>query len=294
MCNGDNAATRNPLSHRPPPMTVTSSSPLAFIGGGNMASAIIGGLLKQGLPATLIDVVEPYAPQRDKLRAQFPGVTVLEAAGAELARAALVVWAVKPQTFKDAALACAAHTAGALHLSVAAGIRSDSMAAWLGTDRIVRAMPNTPALVGQGMTGLYARPGASAADRAQVEAVVATTGAHVWLRQESDLDTVTALSGSGPAYVFYFLEAMREAGLQMGLDAATAQTLAIGTFVGASALAQASDEPPEVLRERVTSKGGTTYAALTSMETAGVKAAFVAAMHAAQQRAKALGDEFGG
>ncbi|WP_342131893.1 pyrroline-5-carboxylate reductase [Hydrogenophaga sp. OTU3427] len=275
-------------------MTVTSSSPLAFIGGGNMASAIIGGLLKQGLPATLIDVVEPYAPQRDKLRAQFPGVTVLEAAGAELARAALVVWAVKPQTFKDAALACAAHTAGALHLSVAAGIRSDSMAAWLGTDRIVRAMPNTPALVGQGMTGLYARPGASAADRAQVEAVVATTGAHVWLRQESDLDTVTALSGSGPAYVFYFLEAMREAGLQMGLDAATAQTLAIGTFVGASALAQASDEPPEVLRERVTSKGGTTYAALTSMETAGVKAAFVAAMHAAQQRAKALGDEFGG
>jgi pyrroline-5-carboxylate reductase len=274
-------------------MTVTSSTPLAFIGGGNMASAIVGGLIKQGLPATLIDIVEPHAPQRDKLRAQFPGVTVLDAAGPALARAGLVVWAVKPQTFKDAALACAPHTAGALHLSVAAGIRSDSMAGWLGTERIVRAMPNTPALVGQGMTGLFARPGASAADRAQVEAVVATTGAHVWLRQESDLDTVTALSGSGPAYVFYFLEAMREAGLQMGLDAATAQTLAIGTFVGASALAQAAEEPPEVLRERVTSKGGTTYAALTAMEAAGIKPAFVQAMHAAQRRAKELGDEFG-
>jgi pyrroline-5-carboxylate reductase len=258
-----------------------------------MASAIIGGLIQKGLPASLIDVVEPYAPQREKLNSQFPGVTVLEAPGAALARATLVVWAVKPQTFKDAALACAAHTAGALHLSVAAGIRSDSMATWLGTERIVRAMPNTPALVGQGMTGLYARPGASAADHAQVEAVVATTGAHVWLQRESDLDTVTALSGSGPAYVFYFLEAMREAGIQMELDAATAQKLAIGTFVGASALAAASEDPPEVLRERVTSKGGTTYAALTSMESAGIKAAFVKAMHAAQVRAKELGDEFG-
>ena len=274
-------------------MTPTSPSPLAFIGGGNMASAIIGGLLKQGLPAALIDVVEPYAPQRDKLREQFPGITVLEAPGVALARAGLVVWAVKPQTFKEAALASAPHTARALHLSVAAGIRSDSMATWLGTERIVRAMPNTPALVGQGMTGLYARPGASASDRAQVESVVATTGAHVWLQRESDLDTVTALSGSGPAYVFYFLEAMREAGIHMGLDAATAQKLAIGTFVGASALAAASDEPPEVLRERVTSKGGTTFAALTSMESAGIKAAFVAAMHAAQVRAKELGDEFG-
>jgi pyrroline-5-carboxylate reductase len=274
-------------------MNAPQHTPLAFIGGGNMASAIIGGLIKQGLPAALIDVVEPYAPQRDKLRNQFPGVTVLEAADAALARAGLVVWAVKPQTFKDAALACAAHTAGALHLSVAAGIRSDSMATWLGTQRIVRAMPNTPALVGQGMTGLYARPGVSENDRAQVEAVVATTGAHVWLQQESDLDTVTALSGSGPAYVFYFLEAMREAGIQMGLDAATAQKLAIGTFVGASALAAASNDPPEVLRERVTSKGGTTFAALTSMESAGIKADFVTAMRAAQVRAKELGDEFG-
>ena len=241
----------------------TSTHPIiTFIGGGNMASAIIGGLVRQGHPSAALQVVEPWDEQRAKLAQQFPSMSILPAASAELKPSDLVVWAVKPQTFKDAALAAGPFLGDALHLSVAAGITSESMAGWLQTQRIVRAMPNTPALVGQGMTGLYAHPGASASDRAQVEAVVATTGAHVWLQRESDLDTVTALSGSGPAYVFYFLEAMREAGIHMGLDTATAQKLAIGTFVGASALAAASDEPPEVLRERVTSKGGTTFAAL--------------------------------
>jgi pyrroline-5-carboxylate reductase len=272
--------------------TLPTGTRLAFIGGGNMASAIIGGLIRQGLPADHIDVVEPFAAQRDKLRAEF-GVQASEQAGPALEHAHAVVWAVKPQTFKDAALACAAHTRHALHLSVAAGIRSDSMAAWLDTERIVRAMPNTPALVGLGMTGLYARPAASVDDRALVEAVVGTTGRFVWLNAEADLDAVTALSGSGPAYVFYFLEAMRRAGTEMGLSAQTATELAIGTFVGASTLAQSSDEPPEVLRERVTSKGGTTYAALTSMADGGVADAFVKAMHAARERARELGDEFG-
>lgn len=274
-------------------MNHASSLRIAFIGGGNMASAIVGGLLKQGLQASQITLVEPYAPQRDKLAVQFGSATVIEAPGAALAGCHVVVWAVKPQTFKDAALAVAPHVQGALHLSVAAGIRSDSMATWLGTERIVRAMPNTPALVGLGMTGLVARAAVSEADRAQVEHIVATTGDFVWLPKESDLDAVTALSGSGPAYVFYYLEAMRAAGVEMGLDAATAQRLAIGTFVGASALARDSDEPPEVLRERVTSKGGTTYAALTTMEAEGMKAAFIKALHAARQRATELGDEFG-
>jgi pyrroline-5-carboxylate reductase len=141
---------------------------------------------------------------------------------------------------------------------------------------------------------LYARPAADADDRQRVEAVVGTTGQFVWLPTESDLDAVTALSGSGPAYVFYFLEAMRRAGTEMGLSPETATQLAIGTFVGASQLAQASQDPPEVLRERVTSKGGTTYAALTSMAGNGVADAFVRAMLAAQQRARELGDEFGG
>ena len=274
-------------------MNAPQHSPLAFIGGGNMASAIIGGLIQQGLPASLIDVVEPYAPQRDKLRAQFPGVTVLEAAGAELARAGLVVWAVKPQTFKDAAAQAKAHTQQALHLSVAAGIRSDSIAQWLGTERVVRTMPNTPALVGKGMSALYARPAVDTAERAQVEAIMASTGEFLWVDTEKQLDAVTALSGSGPAYVFYFLEAMTRAGTGMGLTEQQAHQLAVGTFVGASELARRSDEPPAVLRQRVTSKGGTTYAALQSMEAAGVAASFEAAMRAAEHRAHELGNEFG-
>ncbi|NIC42956.1 pyrroline-5-carboxylate reductase [Aquabacterium sp. A08] len=273
--------------------TLSPDTRLAFIGGGNMASAIIGGLLRQGLAPAQITVVEPFEPQRAKLAADF-GLAPLAAPTAALADAGVVVWAVKPQTFREAALACAPHTGQALHLSVAAGIRSDSMAAWLGTERIVRAMPNTPALVGQGMTGLYPRPACSAADRTLAEAVVATTGRFVWLAQEADLDAVTALSGSGPAYVFYFLEAMRRAGTEMGLAPDTATQLAIGTFAGAAHLAQQSTEPPEVLRERVTSKGGTTYAALTALNAHGVADAFVQAMHAARQRARELGDEFGG
>ena len=264
---------------------------IAFI-GGNMASAIIGGLVHQGLPASRIEIVEPWAEARERLQQQF-GITAQESPGPALARTQLVVWAVKPQTFHDAARQARAHTPHALHLSVAAGIRSDSIAQWLGSDRIVRAMPNTPALVGKGMTGLFARPAVTAPERALVEAVVATTGDHVWLAQENHLDAVTALSGSGPAYVFYFLEAMQQAGAELGLTATQARRLAVGTFAGGTQLAADSPEPLATLRERVTSKGGTTYAALTAMEQAGVNAAFVQAMHAACARAKERGDEFG-
>ncbi|MCU0943014.1 MAG: pyrroline-5-carboxylate reductase [Hydrogenophaga sp.] len=275
-------------------MNTTSSPLITFIGGGNMASAIVGGLLRQGHAASRLQIVEPWDEQRSRLAQQFPGVALFAAAGSGLQPSDLVVWAVKPQTFKDAALTAGPHLGPALHLSVAAGITSDSMAGWLNTQRIVRAMPNTPALVGLGMTGLFARDGASAADRALVESVVRTTGELVWVAAERDLDAVTALSGSGPAYVFYFLEAMRDAGARMGLPADTALQLAIGTFVGASTLAQRSAEPPQVLRERVTSKGGTTHAALTAMEAAGMKASFEAALKAAQARAEELGREFGG
>jgi pyrroline-5-carboxylate reductase len=270
----------------------SSQQHIAFIGGGNMASAIIGGLLKRGLPASQIQVVEPFAEQRARLVQQF-GVTVHDAPQASLARASLVVWAVKPQTFRQAAAQSRDHTQAALHLSVAAGIRSDSIAAWLGTERVVRAMPNTPALVGKGITALFARPAAGAADRLAVEQVIETTGDFLWLAQEEQLDAVTALSGSGPAYVFYFIEAMVQAGTDMGLSREQAHQLVVATFVGASALAEASQEPPEVLRARVTSKGGTTYAALAAMEQDGIKAQFMRAMHAARQRARELGDEFG-
>jgi len=276
----------------PPQMSDSRNEPIAFIGGGNMASALIGGLLRRGLPASCIQVIEPFAEQRARLVQQF-GIEVSEAPGTALQRARLVVWAVKPQTFRQAAEESRVHTQNALHLSVAAGIRSGTLAGWLGTERIVRAMPNTPALIGQGMTALYARPGASEADRLAAERVVQPTGELLWLEEETQLDAVTALSGSGPAYVFYFIEAMVQAGAEMGLSPEQAHRLAVGTFVGASALAKEAAEPPEVLRARVTSKGGTTHAALMSLEENGVKAVFIEAMHAARERARGMGDEFG-
>ncbi|MGB3067111.1 MAG: pyrroline-5-carboxylate reductase [Ottowia sp.] len=275
-------------------MTSTASfnEPIGFIGGGNMASAIIGGLIRQGLAPSQIRVVEPFESTRTALVAQH-GVVAQAAAGEFLQDTALVVWAVKPQMFTEAAAPVQPFTSNAVHLSVMAGIRSGSIAAACGTERIVRCMPNTPALVGRGMTALFARAGLQEADRARAEQVIRTTGDALWVAQEEQLDAVTALSGSGPAYVFYFLEAMQQAGEQMGLSASQARQLAVGTFDGASALAGASSEPLSVLRERVTSKGGTTYAALTSMESSGMKDAFIRAMQAARQRAVELGDEFG-
>jgi len=265
---------------------------IAFIGGGNMASAIIGGLIKQGWPASQIDVVEPFDEARAKLQSEF-GIAAQAHAGDFLARASLVVWAVKPQTFKDAAAQTHAHTRAALHLSVAAGIRSDTIAQWLASERVVRAMPNTPALIGKGITALFARAAVTEADKALVNQVLGSTGEVMWVGAEAQIDAVTALSGSGPAYMFYFMEAMREAGIGMGLDAAQAYQLAVATFIGAGELAKASPETPEVLRQRVTSKGGTTYAALSAMEASGVKGAFIAAMQAAQARAREMGEEFG-
>lgn len=274
------------------PLSFSPDRPLAFIGGGNMASAILGGLIRQGLAAQAVRVVEPFEATRERLRQEL-GVQAEAAPSSSLASAALVVWAVKPQTFKEAAAQVRPHLGQALHLSVAAGIRSDSIATWLGSESIVRSMPNTPALVGQGITGLFARPAVTADRRGLVEQVIATTGEFVWVEQETQLDAVTALSGSGPAYVFLFLEAMIQAGTEMGLSAQQAKQLAIATFAGSSELARRSGEPPQVLRERVTSKGGTTYAALTSMQGDQVPQAFVRAMHAACQRAAELGEEFG-
>ena len=278
-----------------PASTDLQKAHLAFIGGGNMASAILGGLIRQGFAPAQVTVIEPFAETAAKLTADW-GVEVATAAASAstaLSKADLVIWAVKPQVFKEAALPVAAFTQKALHLSVAAGIRSDSIARWLQTDRVVRSMPNTPALVGQGITGLFARAGVSAPDQHMIEQVLKSTGEFLWVQQEADLDTVTALSGSGPAYVFYFLEAMTEAGVKMGLPEAQAYHLAKATFGGATHLARQSVESPEVLRQRVTSKGGTTYAALTSMADNHVKEAFIKGMLAAQKRASELGDEFG-
>lgn len=268
------------------------STTIAFIGAGNMASAIIHGLRRASGPPPTLLAVEPHAPTRERLRSEF-GLHAMAEAGPALASADLVIWAVKPQVFREAAIPCAAHVKDALHLSVAAGIPSGAIAQWLGSERIVRAMPNTPALIGRGIAGLFARAGVGTADRALVEQVMAATGESLWLANESQLDAVTALSGSGPAYVFYFLEAMQNAGVAMGLDAAQAYRLAIATFSGAAELARSSSETPQVLRERVTSKGGTTHAAITALDSADVRAAFERALHAARNRATEMGREFG-
>ena len=265
-----------------------NTPPIAFIGGGNMASALIGGLVKAGRSAASIVVVEPFEPQRDKLRQAF-GIEALPAASPALQQAATVVWAVKPQMFAEAAAACQGLVAGALQLSVMAGIRSDALVAASGSARVVRAMPNTPALIGQGVAGLFARAEVEAAARSEIEVLFAPTGQALWVAREDDLDAVTAISGSGPAYVFYFIEAMVQAATEMGLTAEQGRTLAQATFAGAAALAQASPLQPAELRAQVTSKGGTTHAAITSLDDSGVKAAFVKALHAARTRAQELG-----
>lgn len=268
------------------------SEHIAFIGGGNMATAMISGLKSQGFPVQQIDVVEPFFEAQARLKSQF-NIEARPKAGAFLERASIVIWAVKPQSFADATQLVHPHSRNALHISVAAGIPSSSIAKWLGTQRVIRTMPNTPALIGKGITGLFARPAVTEADRNHAERIIQGMGEFLWLESEEQLDAVTALSGSGPAYMFYLMEAMTEAGFQMGLTRAQACQLAIATFVGAGELARSSQEPPEILRQRVTSKGGTTYAAICSMDESGIKERFTKALFAAHQRAGELGAEFG-
>ena len=265
---------------------------LVFVGGGNMAGALLGGLLKAGRSPDSLVVIEPAAAQADLLHQRY-GVRIEPNGSAAFDGVAMVVWAVKPQVFATAAQTIGARAARALHVSVMAGIRSDAIAAATSSERVVRAMPNTPALVGQGIAGLYARPAVTAAERTAVEALLSPTGQTMWVSQEAELDAVTALSGSGPAYVFYFIEALIDAALEMGMTPDQGRQLALATFQGATALAHHATEPIATLRERVTSQGGTTHAALTVMTSLEVKEAIVKAVRAAQQRARELGDEFG-
>jgi pyrroline-5-carboxylate reductase len=272
---------------------------ITFIGGGNMASAIIGGLLKPGsgamaAPALSVHVVEPFEAARTTLAHKFKLTTSAEPIAA-MAEDTIWVLAVKPQQMRAAVQACAPFACRQLVVSIAAGTRIADISRWLGGAdcRIVRSMPNTPALVGAGITGLYAGADVSAAARAQADAVLQTCGKTVWVETESLLDPVTAVSGSGPAYAFYFMEAMIAAGEKLGLSPGAARQLAVETFAGAAQLAAQSSEPLSLLRERVTSKGGTTYAALESMRAAGVGEAISQAVEAASRRASELADEFG-
>jgi pyrroline-5-carboxylate reductase len=266
---------------------------VTFIGGGNMASAMIGGLLAQGWSANAISVIEVAAAARERLGRDFK-VTTHPALTAAAAQADCIVLAVKPQQLREVAAGLRAQLKSQLVVTIAAGIRLEDLARWLGGyARLVRVMPNTPALVRAGVSALCAASGVSAQERAAAEQLLAAVGATVWLDHEEQIDAVTAVSGSGPAYVFFFMEALEQAARELGLPDATARKLALETFAGAARLALASADPPATLRERVTSKGGTTEAALKSLAGERVKEAIVRAVRAAAARSHELGDELG-
>lgn len=265
---------------------------LGFIGGGNMAAAIIGGLLRQGFPAEDIIVAEPLAPRRDWLEQEF-GIGT-EADAQTVARADALVLAVKPQQLQAVLRALPPLTGNQLVLSVAAGVRSGDISRWLGGHgAVVRAMPNTPALVGEGVTGLYAQAGVSEAQWDLANRIMAAVGSVVWVGEEAHIDAVTAISGSGPAYVFYFMEALEQAAVDLGLDLETARHLALQTFLGAATLARQDAATPAELRARVTSKGGTTERGIQALEDAAVGQAILQAARAAAARAREMGDQFG-
>jgi pyrroline-5-carboxylate reductase len=266
---------------------------ILFLGGGNMAAALIGGMVKQGFAAADIHVIDPVTEARERLAATFP---VSCHANAETAPHApdVLILAVKPQQMKDAVAPLAGRAAGALVISIAAGLDMASLSRWLGGHRrIVRCMPNTPALIGAGITGLCAQPEVGAADRALAERVLRAVGSTVWIAGEAQMDAVTAISGSGPAYVFLFIEALQQAAADLGFTPEQGRQLAIETVQGAAALAAQSDEPASTLRERVTSKGGTTEAALRVMAEMGVKDGIVAGCKAAEARGRELGKLLG-
>lgn len=266
---------------------------ITFIGGGNMAVALIGGILARTPSGSAIAAVDPAPAQRAMLQERF-GIATHPEATREALDTDVVVMAVKPQQMREAARAISHLVSGRLVVSVAAGIRAADLSRWLGGHRrIVRCMPNTPALVGEGITGLAAMPGLEAADRTAAEGILAAVGQTLWVDDESMLDAVTAISGSGPAYVFHFMEAMQAAASRMGLSEAQARQLTLATFSGAARLAASSPEPVSVLRERVTSKGGTTAAALAVMGEREIARHIGDALEAARTRSAELGDEFG-
>ena len=264
---------------------------ICFVGGGNMASAMLAGLRKKH-PTLDCHIIEPFAEAREKLAALTLNVTLYPAATrAAVAGADAVVLAVKPQVLGQVCGELLPCLDGELIVSIAAGVRINTLARWLGGHRrIVRTMPNTPALIGQGVTGLYAPAALAATDLATATELMQSTGVVISVKTEDMIDAVTAVSGSGPAYVFHWIEAMLAAAEDAGFNALDARTLVFGTLNGATALAAAADVSPGVLRERVTSKGGTTAAALAVLNERDVAGAMLDAVRAAKNRGAELGD----
>lgn len=266
---------------------------ICFIGGGNMATALISGMLKRGFSAAQIRVVEINAANREHLHNEF-SVRASDKMGPAVSHSEVVVLAVKPQQLHEVAVELAPLLDDHLVISIAAGVRAADLARWLGKQNVVRAMPNTPALIRKGVTGLYALPEVDGHHRNTAQGILAAVGHTLWLHEESMMDAVTAVSGSGPAYVFYFMESMQHAACELGFSPEEARRLVIDTFLGATKLAESSSEDVSVLRSRVTSKNGTTERALLSMEANAVKQHIVSGVYAAAARSDELGDELGG
>jgi len=281
---------------------------LCFVGGGNMASALIGGLMDGNVPITRLHIIEPQSAAREILKNKFTAAA--EKRGIQFttdsadapdswaanAGSAWVVLAVKPQQMREACEKAPANLRSVLSkasvLSVAAGISIDAISSWCGNAQVVRAMPNTPALVRQGIAGLFANKNVPEEKREEANQLMHAVGQAVWVEDESLMDAVTALSGSGPAYVFLFIEALSQAGTCLGLNPKQSETLAIETLQGALALLKASAEGPAALREKVTSKGGTTAAALTRLDAAGFVKIIEEAMKAARDRGAEMSNEY--
>jgi pyrroline-5-carboxylate reductase len=263
---------------------------IAFLGGGNMANALIGGLIARGFAAGDIAVIEISPAARERIAAR--GVHVGTAPDAASAKADTLVLAVKPQDARAALASVAASVHGKLVISLAAGLRLAALSRWLGGHRgIVRCMPNTPALVGAGVAGLYALPEVTAAERERAQRILGAVGEVIWLDDERLLDTVTAVSGSGPAYVFWFIEQLAQFAERSGIGKAEALKLATHTVLGSAKLAAESGEAPAELRVRVTSKGGTTEEALRVFDQEKLAERFTRALAAAAKRGGELGDE---
>ena len=265
---------------------------ICFIGGGNMASALVGGLLKNNFSANQLRVVEINLDNRNKLKSEF-AVHVTDQIAQGIAGSNVIVLAVKPQQLQSVASEIAPLLNGQLLLSIAAGIRSADIARWAQCSKLVRAMPNMPALIQSGITGLYALPEVGPAQRETAQTIMAAVGETLWLADEALMDALTAISGSGPAYVFYFIEAMQQAAVELGFGATDARRLACQTFLGASKLADSNLEDVRELRARVTSKNGTTERALLSMESDHVQQHIINAAYAAAARSKEMGIELG-
>ncbi|HEX5864614.1 MAG TPA: pyrroline-5-carboxylate reductase [Casimicrobiaceae bacterium] len=267
---------------------------ITIIGGGNMARALLGGLVARGQASDALAVIEIDADARATVAARFGIATFAAIEAAAVVNADVIVIAVKPQNVRIVARELATLLKRQVVLTIAAGIRLSDLSRWLlGYRRLVRAMPNTPALIGAGIAGLYALSGVDGDGRSRAAAVLEAVGSTLWCEREDALDAVTAVSGSGPAYVFYFLEALEHAARELGFTPAEARRLSLATFSGAIRLAEQSDSEPALLRAQVTSKGGTTERAIASLESAAVKARIVAAVKAAAMRAAEMGDAFG-